>query len=206
MLISSALCHQRTVSSVNPCMESQREKISMDLGRKTTPPSHDLEHNEWWTRYARMVRSILARRVPAACSEEVDDLAQETWLRAWRKKECLREPGLTRAWLAGIAVRVAKEWHVRRRKRHVAVEHAEDFAAPDQARPSRRALELAEAIEELPEPFRCVTKLRYVRGLSCQETAEQLGVPLGTVTKRLSRAHALLKEKLTRRWGLEDQA
>ena len=45
--------------------------------------------------------------------------------------------------------------------------------------------------------------LRYYGGLSCQETATRLGLPLGTVTKTLSRAYVLLRQELKARNGTE---
>lgn len=49
---------------------------------------------------------------------------------------------------------------------------------------------------ELPEPYREVVLLRYYGELSCSRIADQLEKPLGTVTKRLSRAYAMLRESL----------
>jgi RNA polymerase sigma factor (sigma-70 family) len=48
----------------------------------------------------------------------------------------------------------------------------------------------------LPENHRQVILLRYYEGLSCQEVATRLAQPLGTVTKTLSRAYALLRQEL----------
>ena len=59
--------------------------------------------------------------------------------------------------------------------------------------------ELERAISELPPPYRQVVLLRYYRRCSCKQVAEQLDVPVGTVTKRLSRAYAMLRESLGRR-------
>jgi RNA polymerase sigma-70 factor (ECF subfamily) len=58
---------------------------------------------------------------------------------------------------------------------------------------------IEEAIAALPESYRQVILLRYYEGLSCQEIATRLGMPLGTVTKTLSRAYALLREELKMR-------
>jgi RNA polymerase sigma-70 factor (ECF subfamily) len=55
---------------------------------------------------------------------------------------------------------------------------------------------LEEAIAVLPEAHREVILLRYYEGLSCQEVAMRLDMPLGTVTKTLSRAYALLRQEL----------
>ena len=48
------------------------------------------------------------------------------------------------------------------------------------------------------EEYRVTLVLRHVNGLSCEEIAETLGVSLGTVTSRLSRAHKILREKLAK--------
>ena len=62
---------------------------------------------------------------------------------------------------------------------------------------------LEEAIAVLPESYRQVILLRYYEGLSCQEVATRLGMPLGTVTKTLSRAYALLHlNTIPERFGL----
>ena len=58
---------------------------------------------------------------------------------------------------------------------------------------------LEEVIAALPESYRQVILLRYYEGLSCQEIATRLEMPLGTVTKTLSRAYAQLRQELTAR-------
>ncbi|HCO93484.1 MAG TPA: RNA polymerase subunit sigma, partial [Phycisphaerales bacterium] len=49
---------------------------------------------------------------------------------------------------------------------------------------------------ELPEAYRKIILLRYYGEHSCNQIAEQLDMPLGTVTKTLSRAYAMLRESL----------
>ena len=56
--------------------------------------------------------------------------------------------------------------------------------------------ELSQAVAELPEAYRQVILLRFYGGQSCAEIGRNLGVSLGTVTSRLSRAYALLREAL----------
>jgi RNA polymerase sigma-70 factor (ECF subfamily) len=63
---------------------------------------------------------------------------------------------------------------------------------------------LEEAIAVLPESYRRVILLRYYEGLSCQELATRLGMPLGTVTKTLSRAYALLRQELESRERVDE--
>ena len=63
----------------------------------------------------------------------------------------------------------------------------------------RHDYDLEKAVAELAEPYRQVILLRYYGGMSCAEVAERLGMPLGTATKTLSRAYAMLRESLGRR-------
>ena len=68
---------------------------------------------------------------------------------------------------------------------------------------SRSDYPLEQAIAVLPESYRHVILLRFYEGLSCQEVATRLELPLGTVTKTLSRAYALLRQELEIREGAE---
>jgi DNA-directed RNA polymerase specialized sigma24 family protein len=58
---------------------------------------------------------------------------------------------------------------------------------------------LERAVAGLPEPYRQVILLRYYGTVSCAGIADQLDTPLGTVTKTLSRAYALLREIMQQR-------
>jgi RNA polymerase sigma-70 factor (ECF subfamily) len=108
----------------------------------------------------------------------------------------LRKPDSFYAWLVGIAGRVTKERHraAARQERNRACAEAGPAAAEEKPEP-----QLEEAIAALPESCRQVILLRYYEGLSCQEAATRLDLPLGTVTKTLSRAYALLREELQTR-------
>ena len=61
---------------------------------------------------------------------------------------------------------------------------------------SRLDPELSQAVAELPEAYKQVILMRFYGGQSCAEIGRNLGVSLGTVTSRLSRAYALLREAL----------
>ena len=101
----------------------------------------------------------------------------------------------------GIAGRVLKEQFraTERVQRDRAV--AETLLAEDSGSVAEYPLE--EAIGVLPESYRLVILLRYYEGLSCQGVATRLGMPLGTVTKTLSRAYALLRQELKARENME---
>jgi RNA polymerase sigma-70 factor, ECF subfamily len=105
----------------------------------------------------------------------------------------LRKPESYYAWLFGFADRVAKEYLSEKVRARRGVEIAQEEARRKE--PSSD-FDLDQAIADLPAPYREVVLLRYYGELSCVEVAERLDVPLGTVTKRLSRAHEMLRKSL----------
>jgi len=132
-----------------------------------------------------------------------EEAAQETLVRAYFGMNKLRKPESFFAWLLGIADLVAKEQQrkesIRRRRESVradAQQRVEESAeeAPQPELSQDFALEAA--IAALPEAYRTVILLRYYGGLLCAGIAEQLDMPLGTVTKTLSRAYAMLRDSL----------
>ena len=150
-------------------------------------------------RYQKPLFSYLASRV--GDSGQAEEAAQESFVRAFTSLKKLRKPESFYAWLVGIASRVAREQFRSSARRQRDREAAETI--PSNADDSPEAYPLEEAIAALPESHRRVILLRYYERLSCQEVANQLGVPLGTVTKTLSRAYALLRQELATREGAE---
>ena len=146
-------------------------------------------------RYQKPVFAYLASRMGNPL--EAEEAAQESFVRAFLSLKTLRKPESFYAWLLGIAGRVAKEQfrsaaHRERDREAAAVMIAE-------ATDDEKDHPLEEVIATLPETYRQVILLRYYEGLSCQEIAARLVMPLGTVTKTLSRAYALLRQELEAR-------
>jgi RNA polymerase sigma-70 factor, ECF subfamily len=150
-------------------------------------------------RYQRPLFAYFAGRLNNQSAAE--EAAQESFVRAFLSLKQLRKPESFYAWLLGIAGRVLKEeWRaISRRQRDRSI--AESLTLE----PSGSAPEypLEEVIAALPETYRRVIVLRYYEGLSCQEVGQRLGMPLGTVTKNLSRAYVLLRQELQAREGAE---
>jgi RNA polymerase sigma-70 factor (ECF subfamily) len=147
------------------------------------------------TRYQKPVFSFLASRV--ANLPQAEEAAQESFVRAFLSLKKLRKPESFYSWLLGIAGRVAKEqFRDEVHRRHVG-EAAETMMTS--AAGHEREYPLEEAIAVLPENYRQVILLRYYEGLSCQEVAIRLDMPLGSVTKTLSRAYLLLRQDLEAR-------
>lgn len=149
-------------------------------------------------RHAGAVRVFLLKRLrdPSAA----DDGAQEAFVRAYERLADLREPDRFLSWVLGIAANASAEQHRRERAtRTLSSEHPQ-ADAPREIDPALEGL-----VAALPEPYRETVRLRYWGGLSCEEEAAALGVPLGTLTKRLSRAHALLRESLEHATNTEER-
>ena len=122
------------------------------------------------------------------------EAAQETFVRAYFALRRLKKPESFLSWLVGIADRVAKEqWRDQRRASEIA-----RTPAPLRHRSTSHDYELQWAVAELAAPYRDVVLLHYFGGMSCAEVAERLGIALGTVTSRLSRAYTMLRESLAR--------
>jgi RNA polymerase sigma-70 factor, ECF subfamily len=136
---------------------------------------------------------------------EAEEIAQETFLRAHRALGEFRGEARLGTWLYGIASRLCLNRLASGPRRH---ERSDDLAlaqAPAADTDAAGALErgeleaaLHEAVAALPEDRRIVVVLRDLEGLSYDEIAEVLGLPLNTVRTRLHRARLDLKAKLER--------
>ena len=144
-------------------------------------------------RYQAILLAHLAGKL--GNKDKAEEAAQESFVRAYFKMDSLKKPDLFFSWLLGIADRVAKEHQRReqiRRQREFVRSVSQE--APDPELSQDYALEAA--IAELPEPYRKMILLRYYGVHSCNQIAQRLDMPLGTVTKTLSRAYAMLRNSL----------
>lgn len=141
------------------------------------------------------VRRFLAR-LGRDCN--ADDLAQETFLDAWRSAGAWGGTGSYRSWLFGIAWRrflAARRATGRQAARdHAAWEMEESGAASPAA--AEGAIDLARALATLPERERAAALLCYGEGCTHIEAAEAMGVPLGTLKSLAARARTALAAAL----------
>jgi RNA polymerase sigma-70 factor (ECF subfamily) len=144
-------------------------------------------------RYQRVLLAHLVGRLGRL--DAAEEAAQETLVRCYFGLSKLKKRGSFFPWMLGIGNRVAQEQQRKdMRQREALNELAE------QPPPQVRGFDypLARVIGELPDFYRELVLLRYYGGFSCKAIAEQLEMPIGTVTKTLSRACAVLREKLRR--------
>ena len=124
--------------------------------------------------------------------EDAEELAQETFLIAWQKLAGLRAPARVSAWTYRIAHNLA----AKRPKRVRTQPLTEDPPMGSKTGHDPRPLGLLAAVARLSELHREVISRKYFAGYSGEQIAQQLGVPVGTVKSRLSRAYAELRAML----------
>lgn len=144
-------------------------------------------------RYQAVLLAHLAGKLDN--KDRAEEAAQETLVRAYFGLGKLKKPDSYFSWLLGIATRVAKEQQ-RQEQRHRQQENIRSFSKEIPTPELSQDYGLEKAIAELPDSHRKVILLRYYGGYSCSQVAEQLDMPLGTVTKTLSRAYAALRKSL----------
>jgi RNA polymerase sigma-70 factor (ECF subfamily) len=130
---------------------------------------------------------------------EAEDLVQEAFRSAWKSRNLFRSDGGSRAWLASILRRrVADHWRRPRPPTVLADDQRLETQRPADD-PCRDELpdELQHALNRLPTELKETLILVVVAELTHQEAADMLGVPLGTVLSRVSRARNRMREYLT---------
>jgi RNA polymerase sigma-70 factor (ECF subfamily) len=130
-----------------------------------------------------------------------EDLSQETYAKAWRSIESLREASSLRSWLLTIARNEYFQWRRNERAALVSLEaapaaEADRPPADRQIAASERGDELRRAVGRLEPDLRETIALHYFQELSLREVGAVLGVPAGTVKSRLNRALACLRSLL----------
>ena len=124
------------------------------------------------------------------------DAVQDALLKAWEKRHSLKDDGLFGTWLTRILINVCKQ---RLRERRPVLELQEDSAStqPDGA----ADLDLKMALMQLDLKHRIPLLLYHLEGYPVADIARMLHLPRGTVTSRLARARAKLKDSLEEKEG-----
>lgn len=165
----------------------------------------DAAYAELVRRRHSQIRGLLRRlcRDPSLA----DDLAQQTFLQAWRRIRSIESAGAFGGWLRKIAVNVWLQ-HARARGTRVALS-ATPVDETDSSEPSHapshepsheptigEQLDLDRALAQLPADVRLCIVLAYNERMSHREIAAAADIPLGTVKSHISRGSARLRELL----------
>lgn len=161
------------------------------------------------SKYQRKLARLLSRliRDPA----EVEDVAQETFIKAYRALGNFRGDSAFYTWLYRIGINTAKNYLVSQGRRaptrtEFDSEEAESFEEGELLRdnntPERMLLSkqigetVNSAMEALPEELRTAITLREIEGMSYEDIAKMMDCPIGTVRSRIFRAREAVAEKL----------
>ncbi len=162
-------------------------------------------------KYQRRIQRLIGRMVRDV--DLVEDIAQETFIRAYRALAQFRGEAQFYTWLYRIAVNTAKKALMDLKRNPTVSENSFKSEDDDETSPLENELtstetpeavlagkEIAEmvnaAMEALPEELRQAITLREIEGLSYEEISEAMSCPIGTVRSRIFRAREAISEKV----------
>ncbi len=143
-------------------------------------------------------------------AEQAAEFTQEAFARAWERLDQFAGDSAFYTWLYRLARNRAIDLLAKRRPRAMALEHTSGTssdATPSQATARAELVAAVQAaLQRLPVEMREIILLRDFDQLDYEAIAEALGIAVGTVKSRLSRARAALRETLAGRISVEDLA
>ncbi len=160
-------------------------------------------------KYQRKLGRLLSRFVRDHAA--VEDIAQESFIKAYRALGSFRGDSAFYTWLYRIGINAAKNYLVAQGRRaptstEFDAEEAEGFADASQLRDNDTPESLLQtkqigetvnaAMNELPDELRTAILLREIEGLSYEEIAEAMNSPIGTVRSRIFRAREAIAARL----------
>ena len=161
------------------------------------------------SKYQRKLSRLLSRFIRDA--GEVEDVAQEAFIKAYRALPSFRGDSAFYTWLYRIGINTAKNYLVAMGRRAPTAtefdsEEAEGFDDGDQLRDINTpesmlmskeiASTVNDTMDRLPEELRTAITLREIEGLSYEEIATIMSCPIGTVRSRIFRAREAIAERL----------
>lgn len=127
---------------------------------------------------------------------EAEDIAQDSMVRAWRKRSTLRNREARKAWLATIVRNEALREFARRRPAPTDLIEVIHGSEDERVMATVERADLHAALERLNKRDRQLVRLRYDEDLTQEAIAHRLGIPLGTVKVRLHRVRAKLRREI----------
>ena len=164
---------------------------AVDRARGGDPDAFDRLAMQAVDRLYRVARLILRD------TELAEDAVQETLVRAWRDLPALRDPGRFDAWIHRLLMRaIHDEFRRAKRQRTVVTLLRPEASMRDGSEAFAAREQLERGFQRLTMEHRTVLVLRLYLGLSLEETATTIGIPVGTAKSRLHYATEAMRDAL----------
>ena len=160
-------------------------------------------------KYQRKIMRLLSRMIREP--SEVEDVAQEAFIKAYRALPQFRGDSAFYTWLYRIAINTARNWQAANSRRPAGssivetddnetfdqIDNLTDISTPESLMASRQVVDTVNtAIDALPEDLRTAIVLREIEGLSYEDIAQTMNCPIGTVRSRIFRAREAIAAQL----------
>lgn len=195
------------MSMLHSSLQEQQEKLIQQCQEGNRQAFMELVKT-----YQSMVFAILYRLLQD--KEEIEDVAQEVWVKVYQSIRKLKSPAAFRSWLHRIVVNAFRD-RMRQKGSHIAFSLDDDLLMEDGDSiqieveapgllPEEELLRtewqehLENAIRALPPSHRAVIIMREIQGMSYEEIAYAMDISLGTVKSRIARAREKLIIQLSR--------
>ena len=160
-------------------------------------------------KYQRKIMRLLSRMIrdPA----EIEDVAQESFIKAYRALPQFRGDSAFYTWLYRIAINTARNWLAQNNRRPNTsssyeseegetfdeTDNLTDSSNPESEMASRQIAETVnKAMNDLPEELRNAIVMREIDGMSYEDIAQSMNCPIGTVRSRIFRAREAIATRL----------
>jgi RNA polymerase sigma-70 factor (ECF subfamily) len=175
-------------------IHAAKSRTDRELARAVVGRGEERAFRELYRRHTPRLLGFV-HRLLGRSGAEAEDVVQETWIRACENLQRFRWESSFSTWLLGIGLNLVRE-----RQRSIARRMSESLDETQHASATMGAtverIDLARAIELLPDGYRMVLVLHDVEGLKHAEIAERLGISSGTSKSQLFSARRAMRAML----------
>ena len=127
------------------------------------------------------------------------DAMQDTFMKAWKYMERENPSSIRneKAWLMRVAMNICRDYRRTQWFKHIDFRTSLDALPPSYIAVPEEDRDLVIEVSNLPDKYKRLVLLYYYSNMTLQDTAEALGIPKSTASKRLKRAEEMLRHNLT---------
>ena len=175
-----------------------QEDAILQLVLKVQRGGHPSAFNSLVQQHQSAVRRTLTH-LCCGDTQTAEDLAQETFIKAYAQIDTFRKESSFSTWITRIAYRLFYD-HMRRQKPTVALEEVGEIGfyanTQDLANATQRKVDVNQGLSQLAQPERTAMVLFYIEDKAIEDVAEIMGMPVGTVKSHLHRGKKKLVDYL----------